>query len=280
MKKKSLFISLSAVVVIAIIAVVVFVVKPFGANNGENTPTPIPTPTDTIRDIESENAIYEQLANTKQYKEASENENATLYGNGDIKSTHPVYGVLGAWTVNKYIEQAIENPYFITGWWKEKDKYKFDSLQTYVSPYLSTELNDQFKAAAANPESEEFNSFFNGKLSFPDPSLQISPQCYETWDKEACFPIPPRVTEMSIEGVSAKSVKITATVNVQALYQKPDSPDGNLIYQDRDYKLVFTLSEKNFPEDPETELPIMIIDDISATLEIKGNVDYLINVEE
>lgn len=282
MKNKKILISIAIAAVIAIVAVVIFVVKPFGTTNDDtNKPVASTAPADDeIIDYDAQNKTLDELTKTKQYADALKAENSTFYAQGDIGNTNPVYGILGAYTVNKYVEDAIENPYFATGWWKTKDEYTAGSIKTYITPYVSEELNAKYLEAAKEPESEAFNSFYTGKVSMPDPALQVAPNCYDTWDAEACAAFPPQITDMTITGLSDTSVKITATVSMQLLYQKPDSPEGNLISQDRDYKLEFVLSEKNKPASNDTEVPIMIIDDISASLEIKGNTDYLINVEE
>lgn len=266
MSKKKIISILGVVagIVIAVL-VVVFVVIP-STGEGKN-----PKPTET-----SEPEPVADLRETTQYTE-SELAYSGYFANGELGSVDPETMVLGMWTAGKYIENAITNPYFVSGYWATKDNYMADSLTAYISPYLSKELNEKFLETASAPTEPAFQEYFNNKLYFPDSSLAISDQCFETWETEYCFSEKPVVTNMSYSGLENGSIQINATVQVDALYQKPDMAQGNLISQQRTYNLTFILEKQNPPTSLDAEIPIMIITSIDSSLDIRGQTDYLVN---
>lgn len=272
MKKNKILLSVLGVVVVialAIVAVIVFVpggkdlVKPSGDST---SPKPIPTSTPT----------ESPLVNTKQFKDVSAKYSQFLT-NGDLGPTPAPIMVLGVASATSYVDKAINNPYFVSGYWGAKDNYMPDSISKYLSPLLSKKLNSQFLDAAKDSSKPEFKQFFENKVYFPDASLQISPQCFDTWKTDYCFAKPPTVESLSYKGISPTSVQIQLTTVVDVLYQKPDAFQGNLISQTRAYTFSFVLDETNAPKSKDTDLPIMTISSMDASLEIRGQADYLIN---
>lgn len=231
-------------------------------------PDPIPSPIASSKKID--------LMTTLQYNEASP-EIGQFYTNGSIGETETEYMVLAMWTTNSYIKNSIMNPYFITDYWGSKDNYSAKSLEKYLSPSLSSSLNDEFIEAAISPNSSEFKTYFESKIFLPSEGLTVSPECYNTWDEEYCFSETPTITDMSYTGISKDSIKVDATIKISTLYQKKDAPEGNLIVQDREYKMTFILNATNLPKTKDAILPIMTISNITSSLVINEPTDFLIN---
>lgn len=271
--KKPLIITLAAVlvVVLAAIAGIVFL-NPF-----KGTPVPTSKPSAGASEYKNEEAKSKALVDTKQYSEAQQSAYAQFFKNTE-GVVAPTTVPLAAWTANQYIQNAFLNPYFVSGYWAAKDNYDSSAIQKYLSPWVSEDLNKEFLKVDQTPGTPEFISYFSNKVYMPDSTLKINPSCFDTWNKEYCFSVapPPQITDMHFKALTQTSVQVDATVNVAVQYQKPDAPDGNLILQDRDYHVTFVISEKNLPTSKDTKKPIMIIEQVSSTLEIKGNTDYLI----
>lgn len=276
-KKKTIIIS--SILVLVLLALVGIIATFSFKNQIIESPSPpvIATPVPTELTSEEKIKAFEKLMDTKQFEEGSQSEYASYFSNGTLNQLNPPDLTLATWTVSKYVENAITNPYFASGWWEAKDNYRQGSIDTYISPYLSKDLAKSFTSEGLDKAGIEEK--FKGKIFFPDSGLQVAPQCFETWEDGTCFAAGPKeiIEDFSFEGLSATSVRINVSVKTSVLYQKPDSAEGNLIAQHRVYNMSFVLSEKNISEIKDSEIPIMIIESIDSSLEIKGTSDYLVN---
>lgn len=272
--RKRLWLYLSLGLVIVLIIATGIGIYIFLPRNGD-APTPAPTSADAY---EEEQAHLESLASTVQFTEGNMIDAPRNVNN--LGGTSAVYATLGIWTANKYVENAITNLYFVSGWWGVKDNYSEAAVNKYIAPYMTNELTQEYMTNLQVPGSPEFTNFYTPRVYLPDPNLKINPYCYDTWEKEACVTIapPPGITDIVVTGVDKTTVKVDVKVNISAIYQSPTRAEGNLIIQPRTYNMSFILSEKNTLDDlNDTELPIMVIESISSSLEIQGNIDYITN---
>lgn len=271
-KNKILGIVLAAFVVIVLVLVGAIFLFPDNLakiSGHPKAPTSSSTPAATAKPID--------LTTTKQFTGVSA-KYSQFMTNGTLNDTPAPIMVLGVATATSYVDNAIFNPYFVSGYWGTKDNYMQDSLKKYVSPYLSKNLNKTFLDAASDPSKPVFQQTLGSKIYFPEAGMQINPQCYATWQTDYCFANPqPTIESLSYKGISPTQVQVilTAVINVQ--YQKPGAPDGNMVSQSRAYNFSFVLDKTNPPTSKDTDLPIMTISSMDASLEIRGQSDYLIN---
>lgn len=216
------------------------------------------------------------LAETDQFTEGNQVDTDVNLDN--LGTTSPVYATLSVYTANKYVENAIANPYFVSGYWGTKDGYSVNAVKKYVTPYLTEELNIQYLEAATDPKAEAFTAFYNPKVFLPTPGLTIPEQCSEDWVKEVCYTMtpPPTISNVVITGLDENSVKLDATVTINPIYWNPAKSDGDLMIQPRVYTLSMALDEVN-PANNDGK-PIMLVKEITSTLDIKDNIEYITNV--
>lgn len=242
-------------------------------------PKPVPTSGAQGETREEYEERVDALATTPQFLEGNQVDSSR---NLDaLGSTDPIYAPLATWTANKYVENSITNLYFVSGWWEKKDGYSEAAINKYISPYLTEDLKQQYLDNLTEPGSASFNEFYSGRVYLPAADLIINPQCFDSWEREACIKImpPPQISDIVITGIDENTLKLDAKVNISAVYQNPNAPEGNLILQPRVYNLSFVISEVNSFDADNPELPIMLIESVDASLEIKDNVDYITNVD-
>jgi hypothetical protein len=243
----------------------------------QNMPEPEPTTTTVVPvDPKLDNA---KLQETEQFKSMANSFNnyQDFLINGKLNQVPVEELVLSTWTIDKYIENAIVNPYFVSGYWNGEDSYALSSIETYVSPYLSETENAEFLAEAIQVKEGNISDAFANKLYMPSNDLIVPEQCYDTWEQEYCFSEAYTVNNLDYVGQENGSLLINMNLTMHPLYQKPNSPEGNLSSQDRTYSLTFQMKRINEPTTNDTELPIMIIEDVQGSLVINGLQDYLIN---
>lgn len=270
-KTKKLIIAGITCVTIAIAAIVTLSII------DEKTPAPsdvvpaTPPAQEQALDIES-------LQNTDQYKSIAlaDNQYSGYFSNGTMDGATPTELVLATWTVDQYIQNAITNPYFISGYW-EKDNYSEESINKYISPYVSKDLTDVFISDSQSITNESIPEAISDKIFVPDASYAVPSKCYETWKQEYCTAETYKINNFNFAGQQDGSIKISVEVNITPLYQKPNSPEGNLSSQNRTYFLDFTLALKNQPESNTTKIPIMIIDNLSSSLGTDELNDFIVN---
>jgi hypothetical protein len=233
--------------------------------------TPLPTP--------SSRASSEELRKTKQFTDISfgDNQYGAFLLNGELNGVGAEELNLSIWTADQYVQKAILNPYFVSGYWATKDDLSSDSIKSYISPYLSEALSTSFLTEADEFKTKGSMNSLASKLFIPDPILGIPAQCYDTWENEYCFSSPYEVNNFAYTGQPDGSMLLEISITINPLYQKPDSAEGNFSSQKRIYDLKFSLSRLNEPTSNDTVVPIMIIDDITSTVSTNGLEDYLVN---
>lgn len=242
------------------------------APNASGEPAPVASPTDPY--VDSNGVV--NILTTDQYNLPQE-----TYGQFIVpgeNTVSPVYINPAYYTADKYITSAFNSKYLFSGEW-QKDKYSFDwandaKLYNYFSKDYSKKYEATLAAAAASNNSADIQNL----VYTPDPGYTILPECNvnaETMDSCA-FP-PYQIIGASSVYNSDQDVQLTIQVQVNPIYQKPDTPEGNSISQKRVYTLNFKLAYTNPPTSKDTKTPIMLITDMSSSLEILEVQDYMTN---
>jgi len=285
MSQKKIILVLVAIVAVLALAIgglVLFshgtAIKPTGTAKPATTSSPgiANTPGTSL-------ATNKTLTKTTQYQSifSSDNLYNPYLNNGTLNklSANPALVDLSVYTMDKYIQGAVVNPYFTTNWWGTKDSYAASSLETYVTPYLSKDYAATYLKNSVNPTSPAGQAFLKNKLFLPEGGLTVPQQCYDSWNKDYCYSTPYTIDSMSFNGTSATTVEIKVAITINPIYQKPNTPDGNQVVQPRHYNMTFDLARTNEPTSLTTKVPIMEITNISSssTLVIDQQQDYLIN---
>ena len=244
--------------------------------NQPATSKPVVTPSASPSPIDIKEHAKD-LVETKQFIEGSQVD--TVRDTDSLGATNPVYSSLAIWTANEYIKNNITNLYFVSGYWEKKDKFSDSAMNTYTFKYLSDSVKQDYLNALQDTSSAAFRDFYNTKVFLPTPGLNVMPPCYDQWLEEACYTIapPPGITAVKVTGLTDTSVQLDLTVDINPIYENPNAPGGSTMIQPRTYHLTMVLSETNSYSPDNPDLPIMLIESINGTLEIKDTVDYITN---
>lgn len=227
----------------------------------------------------SNNILPEDLRKTKQFTDIafSDNQYGAFLLNGELNGVSAEELNLSIWTADQYIQKAILNPYFVSGYWTTKDALSSGSIKSYISPYLSERLETSFLAEANELKTRGSMDTMASKLFIPDPILKIPAKCYDTWENDYCFSTQYEITNLAYMGQPDGSMMVEISITISPLYQKPDSAEGNFSSQKRVYNLKFSLVKANEPASNDTVIPIMVIDKIEGSVSVSDLEDYLVN---
>lgn len=259
--KKQIFGILGAIVLIGGLVAIGFVT----GNDSSPSPTPSPTSGQGGSGVTS-------LSESQQFTEGNQVDTTITFN--ELGNTPTVYTPLAVYTANKYFENAIANPYFVSGYWQTKDNYSVNAINKYLTPYLSEDLKTEYLSQLTTPE---FETFYSPLVFLPDSNLERLTECSEDWVEDACFSVtpPPSIDSIIVTGVDETHVKLDLTISISPQYLDPGN-NGGTVLQPRQYNISMVLVEQN-PATDDSELPIMIIETISGSLDIKDNQPYIGN---
>lgn len=265
-----LILSFSIVALLIVVAVVAF--NASQSNNIVSKPAPKPA-----QSTSPANPVNLRLTN--QFKEitAGDNQYLQFLSNGTLDSVSAEELNLSIWTIDKYIQKAIVNPYFVSGYWSGEDSTDLSSIKSYLSPYFSKRENISLLEEVTEFQSTGTQDSLTSKLFMPDKNLMVPSSCYETWEDAYCFAEPYKITSLTYVGQVDGSITVQVGVTLFPLYQKPNSAEGNLSSQERSYSLSFSMIRANEPTSNDTQIPIMVIDDVNGSLSTNKLKDYLVN---
>lgn len=273
MSKKTKIISILICAVVLIVAIIaaVFIVPKDNLRPDNDAMTP---PASSTQDLD-----IEKLQATDQYKDIAfgDNQYAAYLGTGKLNDITPTELTLATWTVDQYLQNAILNPYFVSGYW-QKDSYNIGTIDKYIAPYISSEVYDSLVQDLSSVDADApLPETISNKIFTPSTSAIIPPQCYDTWQEDYCFSDPYKINDFSFTGNGDNTINVNVDLTLSTLSQKLNSAEGNLSSQSRTYSFSFVLSLENEPDTDTTKIPIMIIENIDSTLVVDEMQDYLIN---
>lgn len=297
--KKSIALIAGGAVVLAGTGIGVFALASADGEGPTPGATPVPVPVEPSErpesvadstDILSEEALG-LLPSTAQYAEGASSQLGDVisysYPGGEestVEYAFPAELVAPTtWVVDKYVQGAIMNPYFVTDWWGTKDSLALSGPQSHFYPYLSDELKAEFteKVEAHGDGDEEATSWLSSRVFIPG-DLEIRPECYEAWDAGLCWAnneSAGEVTAASATFTSQTSVEVKATVVTDVQYLHPGYEDGSIASQKRTYELTFTVEFATAPTSEnleDTKTPYMKITALDSTTSTSEAEDYLI----
>lgn len=234
-------------------------VKP--GNNSHSTNKP--TATKTVK-----------VTETNQYTIPQE-----VYGgfatNG-TSTTEPTYLFPAFYTADQYIKNSFDSSYLFSGQ-LSKDEYSLDWAKDNVYEYFSVDYAKQFEKMTKSAADSKSMAAYQATLYTQDTNYQVIGNCTAKADLDYCrFPAY-SVQNASYVYNSPNDVQLNITVLVNPIYQKPDSAEGNSVTQTQKYNLHFTLSFANAPTSKDTKKPIMVITNLTSSLEIQSVQDYSVN---
>lgn len=246
--------------------------------HGQSDTTSKPISTIAPPSVNDETSI-EELRKTTQFKDIAfvENQYAQFLSNGTLNGVNAEELNLSIWTIDKYIHGAITNPYFISGYWEDEDSLALNSIEKYITPYISQEQSETLISEVAALKTNGVSEALASKIFLPDPQLTIPEKCYDTWQDDYCLASLHKIDKLSYVGQSDGSIKINVEVIIAPLYQTPDAPEGSVSSQERRYALEFIVIRANEPDSDDTKIPIMTISEVRGSVAINGLQNYLTN---
>lgn len=242
-----------------------------------NTPQPEPSGVPTTSKTSAPKAKVkieqtDQFLNTQdKYGQFAANGKLAL----NIKSPNLI--LPSYYTADQYIQDSFNNAYLFSGQWAE-DGYTLDwANDTKLYTLLQKDYSNKFaetigKAAKSKNPADVENLAYTIDPSYTTVNCEAADKTLDN----CAFP-EYQVTDASFDYKDKKNVSVDIKVQVSPIYQKPDSSEGNEITQTRLYDLKFDLTYANPPASKDTKTPIMLITNISSSLDIQGTQDYSVN---
>lgn len=244
--------------------------------DASTAPIPIPTATPGP-DQFLEGYDLTDFLESEQYEQGITSPMGEFIEQIDTGDLDPAIAQFSMSTMQRYIENSVANPYFVSNFWTSQDERRADSLEVYLTSLMDEELEKTFLEPAENPEGEAFQEYYSARLHLLSEGLEPAVSCQESFGEETCFFEPYEVQDFTLNQVegSDSEVEGTVTVKVLPLYQKPDSVLGDTVYEDRTYTFTFTMKLN----DEETtakldEKPIMELTALSGSLVTGQLTDY------
>jgi hypothetical protein len=234
------------------------------------TPTPVPTVEGTI----NPDSIVE-VNSTDQFSLPQ-----GTYGNfasNGTTATEPVYLMPAFYTADQYIQKAFNSRYLYSGAWGKADYTTKWAEENKVLDLLSPEYKNTFietnNQAIANKDKNSLNNL----VYTPNADYQVLPNCDRKSEVRYCTFSDISVVDASFVYNSEEDIVLNISIQISPIYQKPDAPEGETVYQIQQYNLQFKLRYENPPTEVSPKKPIVVINEITSTLDIKGTTDLGVN---
>lgn len=232
--------------IVALIALVagIFLLIP----KSETTPEPVPTVEnpglDPVINNNEYSAELEKFTASEEMQYAITNYSTYVdWENSNVGDLNPDLVIPMVWGVSKYTEEGFFNPYFVSGYWENKDSFKVNAINEYLAPYLSDSLKAEYTEALKNTDT--IKEYFKDKVYIPDSGMTVPTQCAEEWIAEECFRIPSVIDSITVQGTGPKSATLTVNSTMHTNYQNPSNVDGVLTDQERKYSITFDVTFDN-----------------------------------
>lgn len=245
--------------------------------SGTNTTKPGPTNTPAPTSSSAPKAKV-KIEETDQYlKTQDKYGNFTANGKLALGIKNPNLILPAYYTADQYIQDSFNNQYLFSGQWSQDD-YSFqwandDKLYTLLQKDYSKKFAETVdKTAQSKNPADMQNLVYTIDPNYTTVSCEASDKTLDN----CVFP-EYQVTDASFDYKDKKNVSVDIKFQVSPIYQKPDASEGSEITQTRLYDLKFDLTYANPPASKDTKTPIMLITNISSSLDIQGTQDYSIN---
>jgi hypothetical protein len=261
MTKKHLLLSL--------LLIPAFILSGCTSEDKEQVPA-IPTPVPTVATTISPDDIID-VSLTDQFSLPQ-----GMYGNfatNGITETEPTYLMPAFYTADQYIQKSFNSRYLYSGAWGKSDYTSKWAEENKVLDLLSSEYKTTFVEMNNQVISTKDRNLLNNLVYTPSPDYQVLPNCDRKAAKEYCSFLDLTIVDANFIYNSDEDITLNISIQINPIYQKPDAPEGSTVYQTQQYNLQFKLSYENPPTEVSPKKPIVIINNISSNLEIKGTTD-------
>lgn len=243
--------------------------------NSNQQPEPTPAPTKSSSDTTGLGEAKDEIRNSELLAEFvgtddfMEKSLATdgAFNTETSEANELSLGMLRPFAVatSLYIKDAYFNPYFVSGYWEQKDNFSENALNKFLKDKVTEKELEELKTLSKGENPREL---LKDKIYMPTNGIAANEDCAEKWT--GCFVADPQITSISVNGTSETTAKVDAVFTVETLHQIPDADEGELNVEVRTYKVSFDVVNTN--TDYETlKLTDIKVDKTTGSLEISYN---------
>lgn len=247
------------------------------SDSTNNTPKTTPTASTSASATPAKTV---KVATTDQYT-APQEQYGQYASNGTIQlgAGDPTYLFPAFYTADLYIKDSFNSAYLFSGQWGQDDYDLKWANNNGMYQLLSKEYSDKFQEKVNKAKADKNSDNIENLVFVPDKTLGMLETCQaDAKQLEGnCTSYPMTIQDASYNYKSKDDVELKIVVNVNPIYQKPDSSEGNTVTQKRQYTFNFKLKYSAAPTSKETKTPIMVITDMSSSLDIQGTEDFSVN---